>query len=121
VVNTALCAGPHQAVTLRGAGMSVATISIVTTAYLAHFDPAGLPVREAPALVFSEAFWVTAGYAPLPVVVVGLVVRVFAQSSARFSAGSASSCLRRFRVSGEEPQRRSKSASFVYAFPNRWL
>jgi hypothetical protein len=62
--------------------MSVATRSIVTTAYLAYYGlcPECPPVREARALVFSEAFWVTAWYALLPFVVVGLVVRVFVRS-----------------------------------------
>ena len=62
--------------------MSVADRWIVTTAYLAFYGlcPDCPPVREARALVFSETFWVTAWYALLPFVVVGLVVRVFVRS-----------------------------------------
>ncbi len=62
--------------------MSVAASWSVTTAYLAYYGlcPECPPVREARALVFSEAFWVSAWYALLPFVVVGLVVRVFVRS-----------------------------------------
>jgi hypothetical protein len=54
----------------------------VTTAYLAYFGlcPDCPPVREARALVFSEAFWVNVWYVLLPFAVVSLVVRVLVQS-----------------------------------------